>query len=65
MDLEHLLIHNQTMDPPTKKQCLTWQFLMRVARNEGLSWEADLAAYVSKMLSAFYSWFNVLAQDQY
>ena len=41
------------MDPPLKKQHLTQQFLMKVARKEGLGWEADLADHGSKILSAY------------
>ena len=33
------------MDPPQKKQCLTRQILMEVAR-----WEADLVAHTSEIL---------------
>ena len=35
------------MDPPPKKQHLTWQFLMEVTQKGDLRWEADLAAHVS------------------
>ena len=45
-----LHIHNLTMDPPPKKQHLTRQFLMEMARKEGIIWEADPAAQVSKIL---------------
>ena len=33
-----------------KKQCLTRQLLTKVARKEGLGWEADLVAHISKIL---------------
>ena len=46
------------MDPPTKKQCLTQQFLKEVTRKEGLGWEANLAAHVSKILLVFTTFLN-------
>ena len=42
------------MDPPPKKQHLTQQILMEVAKKEGLRWKYDLAANVSKILFTFY-----------
>ena len=51
---------DKNMYSPPKKKCLACQFVMEVSRKEGLRWEADLAAHVSKVFLIYTTFLNPL-----